>query len=169
MGRRLSFVAVDFETADPARDSACAVALVKVAGGKIVEKVSHLIRPPRKAITLSWVHGIEWKDVRSAPTFKEIWPRIEPVCAGVDFLAAHNAPFDRSVLRACCEAVLPFPCTLRPAGGWLSIGRATLPDVCDELDIPLRHHVAESDAEACARIVIEAEKRMGPEQVRELV
>jgi DNA polymerase-3 subunit epsilon len=30
--------------------------------------------------------------------------------------------------------------------------------VCEHLNIPLQHHDALSDAEACARIVLEAEK-----------
>jgi DNA polymerase-3 subunit epsilon len=175
MGPELSFVAIDFETADPQRDSACAVALVKVSRGKIVGRTSHLIRPPRKDITLSWVHGLEWEDVRGAPRFGDVWPEIEPFCEGVDFFAAHNASFDRSVLNACCEKAglappkLPFLCTCKVARRMLGIKRVNLPVVCEALDIPLQHHLAESDAEACARIVIEAEKRMGPEEVRGLV
>ena len=39
-----------------------------------------------------------------------------------------------------------------------------LPDVCRYLGIPLRHHDAASDAEACARIVIAAEARDMPAQ-----
>jgi DNA polymerase-3 subunit epsilon len=46
-----------------------------------------------------------------------------------------------------------------------------LSDVCRRLGIPLRHHDAASDAEACARIVIAAgggarPRRKGPEIFR---
>ncbi|MEK7383088.1 MAG: hypothetical protein AAB262_07355, partial [Elusimicrobiota bacterium] len=41
------FVAIDFETADTGRDSACSVGLVRVENGTIVQKVVQLIRPPR--------------------------------------------------------------------------------------------------------------------------
>ncbi len=175
MGYELTFVAVDFETADPKRDSACAVALVKVRKGRIVDRLAHLIRPPRREITLSWVHGLVWEDVREAPRFKDLWPEIEPFCDDVDFFAAHNAPFDRSVLKACCAAAglappkQPFLCTCKVARQMLGTKHAKLPDVCAALHIPLQHHQAESDAEACARIVIVAEKRMGAEQLRELM
>ncbi len=175
MKHELSFVAVDFETADPRRDSACAVALVKVRRGEIVDRLSHLIRPPRREVTLTWVHGLEWKDLKGAQSFKDLWPEIEAFSADVGFLAAHNAPFDRSVLKACCAAAdlvppkLPFLCTCQVARQMLGTRHAKLPDVCAALRIPLQHHDAESDAEACARIVIEAEKRMGAEQVRGLI
>jgi DNA polymerase III subunit epsilon len=175
MGPRLSFVAIDFETADPKRDSACAVALVKVQCGQIVDRASYRIRPPRREFTTTWVHGITWKDVRYSPPFQDLWPEIDAFCGGVEFLAAHNAPFDRSVLRACCaEAGIelsepPFLCTCTVARQMLGLKRVRLPDVCDVLDIPLQHHLAESDAEACARIVMEAEKRMGVGVVRGLV
>lgn len=42
------FVAIDFETADPKRDSACALGIVVVDKGEIVDREYRLIRPPRK-------------------------------------------------------------------------------------------------------------------------
>ena len=42
-----TFVAIDFETADYGRDSACALALVRVAAGVIVQRAFHYIRPPQ--------------------------------------------------------------------------------------------------------------------------
>jgi DNA polymerase III epsilon subunit-like protein len=38
------FVAIDFETADHGPDSACAVGLVRVDGGRITRRVRQLIR-----------------------------------------------------------------------------------------------------------------------------
>jgi DNA polymerase-3 subunit epsilon len=43
-----AFVALDFETANRYRDSACAIGLVRVENNQIVEKVSYLIRPPQR-------------------------------------------------------------------------------------------------------------------------
>lgn len=164
LSEHASFVAMDFETADARRDSACQVAMVRVEGGQVVARFSSLIRPPRRHFTTSWVHGITWDDVRDAPTFAEAWPRMQEIVAGVSVLAAHNASFDRSVLRACCEAgdlelpALDFICTVQAARRIWGLPRNRLPDVCDYLGIPLRHHDAVSDAEACARILIEARK-----------
>lgn len=165
--RRRRFVAIDFETADYQRDSACALALVLVEDNDIVERRYHLIRPPRKQFVFSYLHGITWQQVASQPAFHELWPLLAPWLKGSDFLAAHNAPFDRSVLRACCAAAglapptLPFLCTVRLARQAWGLSPATLPDVCRHLRIPLQHHHAASDAEACARIVIAATRGTG--------
>ncbi len=162
--RAPTFAAIDFETADYGRDSACAVAVVRVEGGAIVDRAYHYIRPPRKDFVFSYVHGISWSDVADAPTFRELWPSLREGLAGVEFLAAHNAGFDRSVLNTCCERAHlsapshAFQCTVRLARTVWNIYPTTLPDVCRRLRIPLRHHHAGSDAEACARIVIAAAK-----------
>jgi len=160
-----SFVAIDFETADHGPDSACAVALVRVEELRIVARESCLLRPPRRQFVFSYVHGITWQRVANEPTFGEAWPRLSRLLDGVSCLAAHNAAFDRSVLDACCRAAglrpprLPFSCTMRLARQRWRVYPTKLPDVCAFLGIPLRHHDAGSDAEACARILIESLKR----------
>ena len=98
-----TFAAIDFETADYGRDSACAVAVVRVEGLAIVDRAYYYIRPPRRQFVFSYLHGISWSDVVDAPTFRQLWPSLQKKLAGVEFLAAHNASFDRSVLRTCCE------------------------------------------------------------------
>src|SRR5215471_4837988 len=97
-----TFAAIDFETADYGRDSACAVAVVRVEGHAIVDRAFYYIRPPRRHFVFSYLHGIAWSDVVDAPTFRHVWPALSTKLAGVEFLAAHNASFDRSVLHACC-------------------------------------------------------------------
>jgi DNA polymerase-3 subunit epsilon len=160
--RPTTFVAVDFETADPLRDSACALAMVRVSGRRIVARQTVLLRPPRPDFWFTHIHGITWEDVEDEPTFEEAWPALAPFLDGADFIAAHNAPFDRSVLAACCDRAgyevpdLPFLCTVTRARRVWSLRPARLPDVCDYLGLPLRHHEAGSDAEACARIVLAA-------------
>src|SRR5882724_10769880 len=70
----MSFVAIDFETADRSLDSACAVALVKVENGQIIDRNYWLIRPPREEFRFTYLHGISWKNVADQPTFQELWP-----------------------------------------------------------------------------------------------
>ena len=41
----MEFTAIDFETANASRDSACAIGLVTVKDGVIVDEYYHLIRP----------------------------------------------------------------------------------------------------------------------------
>lgn len=157
------FAAIDFETADNQRDSACSVAVVLVQSGKIINQTHHLIRPPRSYFLHTRVHGITWEDCCNEPHFGGIWPTIEQLLKKADFLVAHNAPFDRSVLEACCAAhkIRPpakdFVCTLKIAREIWRLNPAKLPDVCQYLGIQLKHHDALSDAHACARIAIAAE------------
>ena len=156
------FVAIDFETADCRRDSACAIGLVRVHAGRIAQREYRLIRPPRRTFRFSYLHGISWEDVREEADFGGIWPQLEPFLDGAQFLAAHNAPFDRSVLRSCCDAYAlplpeqPFACTVQLARRTWGLPRNGLAVVCDHLGIELEHHEALSDAEACARIVLAA-------------
>lgn len=158
----LDFTAIDFETADYGRDSACSVALVHVRGGRIVDQRVQLLRPPRRRFVFTYVHGLTWEDVKDAPSFAEAWPELERLTEGSRFLAAHNAAFDKSVLRACSAAAglpmtpLPFHCTVKTARAAWDVFPTKLPDVCRRLGIPLDHHEALSDARACAQIVLEA-------------
>ncbi len=161
-GTPRAFVAIDFETADSGHDSACAVALVRVEGARIVERERRLIRPPRRHFEFTWVHNITWEQVARERSFGPVWSTLLPVLRGAQFLAAHNASFDRSVLYACCAAAgiappaIPFRCTVELARRTWGIYPTKLPDVCRHLHLPLTHHDPMSDAEACANIVIEA-------------
>lgn len=158
------FTAIDFETADNGRDSACSVGLARVEHGKIVRTAHRLIRPPRPDIRFTYIHGITWEDVSGEPDFAGVWPELAPFFSGINFLAAHNAPFDKGVLHACCAAAglaippQPFVCTVQLARKELGLKPATLSHVCHHLSIPLKHHNALSDAEACAKIMITVEQ-----------
>ncbi len=156
------FTAIDFETADYGRDSACALALVRAENYKITKRDYFLIKPPRRSFVFTDLHGISWSDVCRKPTFGQLWPEIETSLAGSDFIAAHNASFDENVLRECCVIAgyeyrnYSFVCTVKLARDTWGLKPANLPAVCRHLGLELNHHDALSDAEACARIVIAA-------------
>ncbi len=158
----MNFVAIDFETANNARDSACSVGLVRVVGGVIVETAMRMIQPPTREFLYTYIHGLAWKDVAAAPSFGALWPTLAPMLEGAEFLAAHNAPFDKGVLAACCARyglappVLPFQCTVKMARRAWNLYPTKLSNVCEALGIALNHHEALSDAMACAAIVIAA-------------
>ncbi len=160
--RPRAFVAVDFETANRSRSSACAVALVRVEGSRIVERVADLIRPPSQHFEFTDIHGIDWAQVKAKRAFCAVWRSLRPLLKGAEFLAAHNAKFDHGVLGSCCLGSrlaapdLPFLCTVKLARARWQLRPTRLPDVCEFLGLPLRHHDALSDAEACARIVLAA-------------
>ena len=79
---------------------------------------------------------------------------------GAAWFVAHNASFDRRVLTGCCRAAgiaeprLPFYCTLKGSRRSLPLPSHRLSSVCEHFQIPLQHHHAGSDAEACAEIYL---------------
>jgi DNA polymerase-3 subunit epsilon len=157
-----TFAAIDFETANHSPNSACAVGLAVVKGSRIIRREQYLIRPPERQFAFTYLHGLSWEDVRDAPTFDDLWPTLLGRIADTGFLAAHNASFDRNVLASCCRTYglqppsQAFVCTVKLARTVWNVYPTKLPDVCRHLSIPLHHHEAGSDAEACARIVIAA-------------
>lgn len=162
LSKPVCFTAIDFETADYERDSACSVALVRVEAGEIVSRWHRLIRPPRRQFVFTYLHGIAWEHVAEQPTFGELYAEFAAQLDGVQFMVAHNAGFDKNVLNTCCIQAnlkpppLPFKCTMQMARETWNLFPTKLPNVCQFLKIPLEHHQAESDAEACARIAIAA-------------
>ncbi len=152
------FVALDFETADGKRDSACSVGLIRIENDVVTHEVYKLIRPPRQEIVNSYIHGLTWDVLREQPLFCEIWNELSPLVDDADYIIAHNAPFDKSVLAACCDAVAAVPpsasflCTLRGAKSLLTANSYSLPTLCSMLSIPLAHHNALSDAKAAVKL-----------------
>lgn len=159
----MNFTAIDFETATGHRHSACSVGIVTVQNGEITEQYYSLIRPPDNAY---WsmnigVHGIRPADTAKASDFAGLYPEIHRRLAGRT-LVAHNAPFDRGVLRkAMAHYGLDYEALqLR---GWectCNIYRrkgfrpANLAACCERLGIELDPHEALSDALACARLYL---------------
>lgn len=160
----MKFLAIDFETANYERDSACAVGLALVENGIIIKKEALLIRPPSRWFVFTDIHGITWEDVERERTFGQHWKKIRPFFNKIDFAVAHSASFDAGVLRACCDLHdietpdVEFRCTVRLSRQVWGIRPTTLPDVCRKLKIPLKHHDAMSDTLACAKIMIEVLK-----------
>ena len=73
------FVAIDFETANSERSSVCAVGVVVVRDGQIVDELYSLIKPEPDYYSY-WctkVHGLNASDTFSAPSFPEVWQQVE--------------------------------------------------------------------------------------------
>ena len=105
------------------------------------------------------VHGLTDIFLSDKPRFAELADQLLEFM-GDSPLVAHNAGFDRGVLRACCASnrlampTQPFVCSMREARQRWGIRPTKLSNVCRQLGIGLRHHDALSDAEAAARIMI---------------
>ena len=159
-----TIVALDFETANQSASSACQLGLVRIENWQVTQQVSWLIRPPTEEFMFTYIHGLEWVHVKDSPTMGELWPLIAPYLEGADYLAAHNAPFDRGVLKASllehglAAPDLRFLDTVAIARKAFNIFPTKLNNVCEVLGIELNHHEALSDAHACAQILIHAQR-----------
>lgn len=174
----LSFTAIDFETANGSPSSPCAVGLVKVVDGKIIDTFQTLIQPPYPH---DWfdpfnikVHGIKPNDVLSAPPWETALGQMLEFISG-DTLIAHNAGFDMGVLLASIETIdadipdLRYGCSLIMARKTYNLESYRLNQVAyaighEEFD----HHDALADSDACARIVIHMANRHGVESIEDL-
>ena len=160
----MNFVALDFETANELRNSACSIGLVRVESGVITDRYYTLIKPEPLRFS-SWnikIHGITPKAVTDAPTFNAVWPEI---CRfiGQNVVVAHNASFDMSVLRYSLDQYgLPYPeipyfCTVAAAKKTFpSLVNHKLNTVSAHIGFHFHHHNALEDAEACARVLLAA-------------
>jgi DNA polymerase-3 subunit epsilon len=160
----ISFTAIDFETANSERGSVCAVGLVKVQEGRIVDKAFWLIKPPPGLDRFDplnvEIHGIREEDVLHAADWEmSVEGILQFACE--DPLVAYNAPCDAAVMRKASEHLkldLPakdFYCALRLAQSKLELPKHSLNDVLSALKLPsFEHHGPGADALACASLVM---------------
>ena len=72
---KYDFVAIDFETANSDRDSACQIGITTVLNGKIKDVKCWFINPETHFDFFNTlIHGITEDKVKNALTFKELWP-----------------------------------------------------------------------------------------------
>ena len=151
----LDFTAIDFETMTAEMTSACAIGIVRVENGVIVQKFYSLIKPVPDTRTFnnSHVHGITPEMVEKAPTFEELWPNIRGYLEH-QIIVAHNASFDMAVLDQTSDAYhIDFK--IQYVIDTLDITKIGLAESCALAGIPLEdHHDALCDATACAKIVL---------------
>lgn len=164
MQSELSFTAIDFETATANQNSACAVGLVVVERGIIVNEFYSLIQPPQNQYMwqTTRVHGIRPRDTVDAPTFQQLFPQIVPFISN-RLMVAHNELFDRGVLRKTMNYYNlnyqdlglkeKWECTFR-IYQQKGFKPTRLNACCEVLGIELNHHEALSDARACAQLYL---------------
>ncbi len=167
--RGMDVVAIDFETANEARHSPCAVGFALVRDGRVVERTSYLIRPREMRFSPGnvRVHGLRPADVADAPEFPAVMAPYLARMAGA-LVIAHNASFDVGVLAATLalyglpQPALSHACTVALAkAAWPALERYRLSTVAAHLGIRFRHHDAGEDAWACARIALAAAEAAG--------
>jgi DNA polymerase-3 subunit epsilon len=157
------FLVLDTETNGLGGD-ACEmteVGTVLVGGGELHDRFSSVVRtsaPLRRGIQR--FTGITQAMVDAAPPLEEVLPEVGQRLAG-KVMVAHNAPFDRRVLRQHFERIgLEWPnppviCTAGLARAMLPLQqRRGLSALADALGIEVDQvHRALPDAETCARVL----------------
>lgn len=158
-----TFIAIDFETANHYRNSACALGITKVHNDTIIESRSWLIRPNHIAFHEKniAIHHIFPEMVMHEPTFGMLAAEIMPYFEECDFAIAHNAPFDFGVLSALLQTYdLPIPvfqysCSVQMARkAWPHLSSHKLNDLATEFGFQLNHHDPKDDSRVCAEIII---------------
>ncbi|MBN2185607.1 MAG: hypothetical protein JW746_09795 [Candidatus Krumholzibacteriota bacterium] len=172
----MSIAAIDFETANSNRSSACAIG-VALIDDLCISNVKHwLIRPSELFFDPFniMIHGITESDVEDKPELNELWPEIYEFLKD-RLIIAHNASFDMSVLRyAFDEYDMDYPtaeysCTrIISQKQWMGMKSYSLDTVAEHLGISFLHHKADEDAVASAKIAIQAMKENGVNNIHDL-
>ncbi|WP_152654962.1 3'-5' exonuclease [Oceanobacillus sp. CFH 90083] len=159
----MKFAAIDFETANEKRNSACSIGIVRFDEHAIIDEYYTLINPLSTFRSMNVrIHGIREDNVQEAPTFENLWPSLQERLEG-HVLVAHNASFDMSVLRqSLLKYDLEHPnysslCTVKISQRvWPHLENHRLHTVAGYHDIPFIHHHALEDAKASALILMKA-------------
>ena len=149
-----TFTALDFETATSQPYSICQIGLVRVEKGLLTEKVMHLIQPPNNQYFYRniEIHGIKPVDTLNAETFDKVWWKVKHYIED-QVVVAHNSAFDVNCLRN----TLAYYDELQPEFEERCtrvIYRRGLAYLAKKYHIPLNHHDALSDANACAQLYL---------------
>lgn len=172
----MEFVTIDFETANEKRNSACALGLIAVDDGYVVEKKSWLIKPPELRFSPFniRIHGIRKSDVVDKPEFNEIWEEIHDYLKN-KIVIAHNAGFDIGVLKNMLNTYkinlpeLHYSCSrIISKRTWPGLISYSLDYVANYLGVDFKHHDALEDAFASAQIVLLAGKEKEAKDFAEL-
>ena len=155
------FAAFDVETPNSMNDRMSSIGITVIEDGAITESFSSLIDPETHFDRFNTaLTGISEETVRNAPTFPEIWGKIEPMLSG-GLIAAHNAVFDLGVLKKCLQhydiewkPYVRYVCTVQMGRRLLPGMRHNLNVMCEHYGIALDHHRADSDSRACAEILL---------------
>lgn len=174
----LNFCAIDFETANSHPSSSCSVGLVRVRDSRITARAGWLIRPA--ALHSQFlpfnvkIHGITEELVADAPEWGQQLQKLTEFIAD-DVTVAHNASFDMRVLRESCRAAgkaspeISYMCSVQISRNTYELSSHSLPFAAAAAGFhDFNHHEALADAEAAAAIIIDAARRHGAADIREL-
>jgi DNA polymerase-3 subunit epsilon len=165
----MDFVAVDVETANPDVASICQIGIVAFENGRVNESWQSLVNPEDYFDDFNvFIHGIDERAVRGAPTFPQVFDTVRKWLVGA--VVACHTPFDRVAVARVVEkyGLPPVDCA------WLDTARVVrrtwpefsrrgyaLANVASKLGIAFTRHNAQEDARAAGEILARAIRETG--------
>lgn len=159
-----TFLAIDFETANPNFSSICQVGIAIFKNGMLYDSWESLVDPDDYFDPLNTsIHGIDEWAVRNAPKWGEVYEQFK-LWLKNNIVVSHTL-FDQTALLQACEKnnIDVFDCA------WLDTARVVrrawpqfaykgygLANIATFLDIEFNHHDAKEDARACGEILLKA-------------
>lgn len=165
---KYDFIAIDFETANNNMNSACSLGIIAVTDLEIVSSEYFLIKPPTDHFRHENVdiHGITFEDVKNCGCFPEVYPSLRQYIDNAQYVLAHNAQFDMTVLHEALKTYqlempdFTYMDTISISSKMRSGCGNSLVDCANYFNIPIaNHHNALEDATVCAKIAIESVNR----------
>ena len=166
---RMTFAALDVETANSRVSSICQIGIAEYSSGSLVSEWETLVNPQEGFDPFNTaIHGITEGMAANAPTLPEIYERLALRLHG-KIIVCHTH-FDRVSLRSALKLHgLP-----QVECAWLDSAKAArrawkqfarrgygLKNVCDFLGYEFAHHNALADAKAAGFVMLEACRHTG--------
>ena len=155
------YIVFDVETPNRYNNRISAIGISVIERGEIINSFFSYVNPETYFDYFNTrLTGISANTVAGAPTFPQIWKKIEPLFSS-GILVAHNAVFDMGVLKKCLRGYDIYWRDSTEYCSTVQMGRRLLPgvshklnDMCDYYGLCLDHHKADSDSRAAAEILL---------------
>lgn len=153
------YISIDIENPNARGNSICSIGIIVVKNKKVVDEKYSLINPEdRFDINNSNITGLNYSDVKDAPTFKEYWKSIKELFEN-NIIVGHNITYDLTVIAKALERydievpIFNYYCTLKLSRNFINTNSYSLNSLCDLLNVNLeKHHNALEDAKASQKI-----------------
>jgi DNA polymerase-3 subunit epsilon len=161
-------LAIDFETANSSRSSACSIGIALYEGGEVKLNKELLINPEEdfEGSNIK-IHGITPKTVKLAPKFPKVWELIDQLIDENTLVISPNASFDISVLRHVCDKYeMNYP-TFEYLCTW-KLNKIIYEEL-QYIDIDFKHRKASKDALICLNLYKDILSDSGYESIDDLL
>lgn len=153
------YISIDIENPNARGNSICSIGIIVVKNKKVVDEKYSLINPEdRFDINNSNITGLNYSDVKDAPTFKEYWKSIKELFEN-NIIVGHNITYDLTVIAKALERydievpIFNYYCTLKLSRNFIKTNSYSLNSLCDLLNVNLENnHNALEDAKASQKI-----------------